>query len=137
MSPSLVSCGLSPREFNEEYAALFCDAVYECETIWGFESLGACKAQMGGYADAAHSSSACEFNEDAAEACLNTLKSTNCWEMLDFDCGGGETVRGLGCEDVYSTSDDDGSAGGCGDWYPGCIDSEPDRATAPCFGWSN
>ena len=60
---ALAACGLSEDKFAEEFATKVCDAYHECD-----ESID-CEA--GSTTDTSEAAVECEFDKDAAKACLD------------------------------------------------------------------
>jgi hypothetical protein len=70
---------LSEAGFEDDFVESYCALLSECEVLdlYGYQSDGDCNTQASGVTDG------CEFDEDAAEVCLDDIATTGCRDLWD------------------------------------------------------
>jgi hypothetical protein len=77
---ALLSIGCQSEDgFNDDFTESYCTLLSDCEVldIYGYRSVQDCNSQASGVTDE------CEFDDDAAETCLDDIAATGCRDLWD------------------------------------------------------
>ena len=79
----LLSCGYSEESFQDDYAVAWCDKAQECDWL---DLLGwtpdECLEDLSGMSDTGGVDYECDFQSDAAKACVEETTSVTCESFL-------------------------------------------------------
>lgn len=94
----LAGCGMSPEQFNEESADLYCKTAVDCEDELGisFDSEQDCKAFLKGFGSVAVES--CDYDGKLASDCISDLKKADCAALAEGPKSCDKVFSGPDCE---------------------------------------